>query len=177
MPSPKPFTGTLFKTGRTKIRKDRVRTRLDRVNAENLNKGKVRRRDRGCRFPLCGCRRFKVPLCTEPEVSHNRHKGMGGNPAGDRSLPEEMLQLCKHRHQDGRISRHAGTMRARPLRARDGFNGPAEFQIDTSALDGTRGRTGSQHWRTVATELRPGVLGPLTDWQRETLELLAEMDL
>ena len=150
----------------------KLREKEDRIEAERHErdqKAQVRRRDRRCRFPMCGCGPIRLRL----EVSHERHKGMGGNRPGDRSNAEDMVLLCEHRHQHGRISRHAGTMKA--VRGREGYDGPVQWLVDVNALG--RVATGDKRWRTVATEVRPGVLAPLTAWQRTTLEKLAEMEL
>jgi hypothetical protein len=103
------------------------------VKHERDQKADVRRRDRGCRFPLCGCRRLGLSLEARQEVSHDKHKGIGGNPAGDRSVAALMVQLCLHRHQDSRISRHKGTMRARAL-TRHGYNGPVIWEADRATI-------------------------------------------
>ena len=125
-------------------------------------KAAVRRRDRVCRFPLCGCRKAGLPL----EVSHVVHKSMGGNPTGDRSTTATMLLLCRHRHQDGAVSIHKGTLRVVLLTA-EGCDGPVEWQI----ADG-------DGWRTVAREYRPSdlVRADVRDWQWAILEDLARLD-
>jgi len=149
-------------------------TRLDRQSHERYAKARVRKRDRFCRFPLCGCRRLGLALKASPEVSHNRHKGAGGNPTGDRSLASGLILLCRHRHQDGAVSRHAGTLRAVALTA-EGMNGPIAWVVDASAVypelkpfeigwfEIAREEGGPQHWRLFTAE------------QRAALELLAEM--
>lgn len=99
---------------------------------ERANKIRVRERDRHCRFPLCGCienygARF---LAT---VSHDVHKGMGGDPTGERSKPEVMLLLCKWRHQDAPVSRHKGTLRTIYL-SDEKADGPLAFEVLLSAV-------------------------------------------
>lgn len=168
MPKPTSTARKIEKAQRRKLAK----------NLEESAKREVRRRDRGCRFPLCGCRRLGLQLMTQPEVSHDRHKGMGGNPAGDRSTPEGLIQLCKHRHQDAPISRHKGTLRIVAINKRLGFKGPVRFDVDVSVWS----RRASPdflrpHWRTVAREDAPGHIGVLSEWQQRTLERLAEMEL
>lgn len=175
----------MWKTSRTARVKAKLKDKLRIQADEKKNKAQVRRRDRGCRFPMCGCRKLGLKLDARPEVSHDRHKGMGGNPAGDRSLPELMVQLCVHRHQDGPISRHKGTMRAVYLTA-EGYNGPVAWEIDiamyaylVAVQNGQRGPSVPKApvWREVARERKVGVLEPLTADQHETLDILAEMDL
>jgi hypothetical protein len=148
------------------------KTALDTLQHEIREKGKVRRRDRYCRFPLCGCRALKLRLVARAEVSHQRHKGMGGNPSGDRSLAEGMLLLCVHRHQDGSISRHKGTLRAVPLTAK-GMNGPVKWEADASRLWPLAG----EKWVELARESAVQQLEPLTPKQQVILERLATMAL
>jgi len=108
---------------------------------------------------------------------------MGGNPAGERSSADRMIYLCIHRHQHGAISRHKGTMRARPLTA-DGTKGPVAWDVDLETLRQRAGRlmitrtaVARDGWLEVARETRVQVLEPLLPWQRSILALLAEMEL
>jgi hypothetical protein len=148
-----------------------MRKRRERKTGENKNKGEVRRRDgHRCRFPLCGCRTWQLRL----EVSHNRHKGMGGDPKGDRSKPEGMILVCFQRHQDGVVSFHKGTLEARPLTA-DGMNGPVAWWVDCSAIAGRNEIIGG--WHELARETSVQKLEPLVSWQRAILERLSLMDV
>jgi hypothetical protein len=131
---------------------------------EDVEKAAVRRRDRLCRFPLCGCRKLGL----RREVSHDAHKGMGGNPAGDRSDRRTMVLLCVHRHQHGAVSRHKGTLRAAYLTAK-GYEGPVAWWVDLSEV----GQPPA--WLEVARESAPGQLEPLTETQATILETLAKM--
>lgn len=163
------MTGPMWKPSRTARKLKEKATRLKRKTYERDNKADVRKRDRSCRFPLCGCRRLGIRL----EVSHETaHKGAGGDPKMQRSAARDMLYLCVHRHQHGRVSRHAGTLKSRYLTPAR-YDGPIEWLVDTAALDSLKAAIGS--WRMLARESAPGVLEPLTDWQRTTLEKLATM--
>lgn len=145
------------------------RKRLDAVNTENAQKREAKRRDlHRCRFPLCGCRALGLRI----EASHNKHKAMGGNPAGDRSLAAGLVTLCLHRHQHGRISVHKGTLRPRFL-TDDEFNGPIAWEIDLSELGA---KAMGPLWQEIARE-RAIQSWTYTDSQRETLQLLADMEL
>ena len=152
------------KPSRTERVKVELSSKRAGKRAELDAKAAVRRRDKVCRFPLCGCRRLGLRL----EVSHEEHKGMGGNPAGDKNVPENLVLLCVHRHQDGAISRHKGTLRVRFL-SRAGFDGPVAWMVDLG--------TTSPRWTEVAREVAPGQLEALTEKQRGLLEALAEMEL
>lgn len=170
------WNGSLPKPSRTARTKLTRTEKLARRHAEDEEKRKVRRRDRTCRFPLCGCHTLRLRL----EVAHIDHKGMGGNPEGDRSTADRMVYLCVHRHQDGRVSFHKGTLQAKPLTP-DGFDGPVAWRVDAEVLF-----PGMYHyvhksarWAEVGRESAPGVLeeGLLTAQQRRVLEQLARMDL
>lgn len=159
--------GVLAKPSRTarKIREHKEKLKLDRDELDN--KAFVRRRDRFCRFPMCGCGRLKM----RGEVSHGQHKGMGGNPAGDRSLAALMVLLCPHRHQHASVSIHAGTLKPRFLTSRK-YGGPIAWLVDVSALSSKVIRT---HWREVARESAINVWEPFHEWQYEILHRLGEM--
>mgnify|MGYP001579726111 CR=1 FL=1 len=142
----------------------RAKRRIERAAEEDRQKRAVRVRDKPWRFPRCGCGKLRLPL----EVSHGRHKGMGGNPEGDRSVSDEMLLLCGARHREHAISIHRGTLRILPLTARQ-YAGPCAFCVEVSVLNG------SGRWVEVARERTPHVLEPLTASQEILLNELATM--
>jgi hypothetical protein len=167
------------KPSRPARRLDKFQQRQTLVRDEQKNKAIVRRRDRKCRFPLCGCAKLKLRL----EVSHDEHKGMGGDPSGGRSEPDKMILLCVQRHQDGAVSRHHQTLRVRYL-TKDGTNGPVAWDVDRSELQGSflvwTEKTvlvckAKSRWIEVARESAVGVCEPFTPRQREILEQLATM--
>lgn len=165
----------LPKPSRTARKKAEQQTRKDRKSTEDKNKRIAKMRDGyRCRFPLCGCVKLKLRL----EVSHDVHKGMSGNPSGDRSLPAGLITLCLHRHQDGIISRHKGTLRTRYLTDK-GNNGPVAWDIDVDAFTRAVAPLPAMkidQWMEVARERKVQVLEPLLSWQRDVLEILAQMD-
>jgi hypothetical protein len=139
-----------------------------RVRRENAEKAKVREREqRHCRFPLCPCHR----LNWRREVAHKRHKGMGGQPEGSRSLASVMMLVCHWRHQAAPVSLHSGRWRWEPL-TDQGTDGPVSFHV---SLDGHNGLI-TPGFVLVATERAPGVLEELLPWQRMILETLARME-
>jgi hypothetical protein len=150
------------KPSRTERKKDEHARKVAREHVEDAAKAAARRRDKVCRFPLCGCRRLGLRL----EVAHDEHKGMGGNPAGNRNVPENLVLMCIHRHQFGGISFHKGTLRADFLTAR-GFDGPVKWFVNLER----------DRWTEVAREVSPGILEALAEKQRGLLEALAAMDL
>lgn len=179
--------GCLCRPSRTVRKAGKVATVKFRAGHERAEKAKVRQRDSGCRFPLCGCRKLGLQVKARREVSHDRHKGMGGNPIGDRSTASEMVQLCTHRHQDARFSRHKGTIRAFKQTSM-GYSGAVDWYAEAETLIRhfphlgkmtLAYRTWPDGWQGVALayETMPGHLAPLADWQREVLDVLAEMDL
>lgn len=143
--------------------------------AEDEQKAKVRRRDKYCRFPLCGCGKFKLQL----EVSHGQHKGAGGNPKGDRSAAKLMILLCSARHLRNRISLHRATLRVRALNPRQGLGGPVAWDVDGRALAhmvaGTEPVGLPPKWIELARETARHVYEPFTDAQQQALDLLATM--
>lgn len=164
---------TNWKPSRTARKKAEKKTKADRKKHELDNKAAVRRRDLyRCRFPLCGCHELRLPLKARREVSHSKHKGMGGNPAGDRSAIELMVVLCLHRHQDGAVSIHKGTLRPRFLTPAK-FNGPIAWEADSSRL----WPSAAERWIELARETAVQQWEPFTPKQQVILERLAEMQL
>lgn len=139
-----------------------------------------------CRFPLCGCGSWlKDPMKGILTISHDKHKGMGGDPTGERSLPPGLIALCKWRHQDGNISRHAGNIRAIALTV-ERNDGPVAWEIQVEALvyygievppAAKRAANAATGWLEVARESEVQQLEPPTIWQRMILEQLAEMNV
>lgn len=171
------MAGPMWKDGITP-KKRRAKRRRELTTEERAEKEQVRRRDKVCRFPLCGCKtnpehRFGS-MKAVPTVSHDFHKGMGGDPSGKVSIADLMILLCKWRHQDGAVSRHAGTMRTRYLTP-DNNDGPVAFEVDMAAVRPGFYEQRRGVWFEVARESDVGVVGTLTDEQRAVLDELAEM--
>lgn len=143
--------------------------KLERKHKEDLGMAKARRRDKRCRFPLCGCRTFGI-VC---DVSHVRHRGMGGNPSGDRSASGLLMLLCRTRHKEGKIAIDKGTLEWRPL-TKAGSDGPVAWYVDAEAMHLDPGHF-PDGWIEVAREIAIGVCEPLTPYQRSVLLMLAEM--
>lgn len=163
------FAGPNWKPSRAKRQAESRRKQAQIEADERYEKAQVRRRDGFCRFPLCGCRRLHIPT----EVAHLRHKGMGGNPKGDRSTREQMILLCRVRHQDSTCSLHRGTLRIVPLDPARGTDGPVRFEVFMPPMF-----DGGDEWRELATEAACGVVreADLSAWQRGVLTNLAELD-
>lgn len=80
-----------------------------------------------CRVPRC---EFAVlNLVIEP--AHQAHRGMGGNPAGDRTERKTVIALCKRHHRLYDTAR----LDIEPLTAKV-FDGPCDWY--DVATDGTR---------------------------------------
>lgn len=169
-----------FQTNFKPARSSKVERRLRRTKlktAEDNRKKSVRLRDRWCRFPLCGCRKFGLAL----HVSHSKHKGIGGNPAGDRSDPALMVYVCSGRHRELRLAIDRGTVRWRALTP-DGAHGPIAWDVDGEALQPFGAHIAPvvqvfvpHGWVEVARESGVQVLEALEDWQRTLLLALAQM--
>ena len=166
---------TFFKDPKPSAKVQRALRRIERDAAEDREKAKVRQRDRGCRFPLCGCRRLRLTL----EVSHNEHKGAGGNPDGSRSTTELMMQLCRERHRTNPFSIHNRAIEWQPLEKKLGANGPVKWLIDRRLLryylHGGQ-RPAEMKLVEVVRETAVGILGPMDDADRALLEQLARME-
>lgn len=156
-----------FKEERVSKKVRRFIQRSERKLEEDKQMGKVRKRDKYCRFPLCGCKRFRLAL----HVSHQQHRGMGGNPAGDRTQPESMVYVCAARHRENPVSIDRGTLRWEPL-TEAGANGPIAWHVKERA-----GLITGSEWFLVAVETAPHVYEPLSPSQKSVLARLAEMTL
>jgi hypothetical protein len=110
---PKPSKGSAL----LKRRADRKAIELE----EEKEKAKVRKRDRGCRWPRCECKALKnIAL----HVAHLDDKGMGGDH-GLRSRADRMIHLCFLRHE-GQPSLHSGDLAIVP-QTDAGTDGPCDF--------------------------------------------------
>lgn len=127
------FKATKRKT--TKAARASKRRKLTKV--ENSEKQKVRDRDKVCRFPMCGCRTRGIAL----HVSHSKHRGMGGNPTGDRTQTPLMVLVCAARHRENRISIDRGTLQWRALTSA-GADGPIAWDVRKDEVPKTLLRTG-----------------------------------
>jgi len=175
MTFPRTFTGTFFKTSPTARKKAKQAVRRERVASEDANKRAAKKRDGyACRFPWCGCKSLGLALSARLESSHDRHKGSGGDPSGQRSAQELLITLCKHRHQDGIISRHKGTLRARYLTPKKN-NGPIAWEVDINRMR-PNFESRPARWIEVARETAIRQWAPFTLAQQEILEKLASMD-
>lgn len=154
-----------------KLQRELRRTR--RESHESSEKAKVRRRDRGCRFPYCSCKKKRVRL----EVSHSEHKGSGGNPDGSRSAADLMVQLCEVRHKGSPVSIDRGAIRWHPLTPA-GSDGPIGWQVDMNLVAYLRGhnptRPSEPRWVLIAEELAPGRVVQPSPYQWDVLMWLAD---
>lgn len=158
---PPRWTGSNFKHDQPNRRVEERKEKLKVASLERLNKAFVRKRDKKCRFPLCGCKLFR----RHAHVSHREHKGPGGDPKGLRSDTDNMVLLCPFRHLENRVSIHQGNLQWDPL-TKIGANGPIVWR----ELHG-------KAWIVLARETSIGSWEPFTDSQRVRLERLAEMDI
>lgn len=179
---PPRWDGPQFKQAAGSAKVKRGKKREARADREDAKKAEVRLRDRYCRFPLCGCKRFQLAL---REVSHSKHKGMGGNPAEDRSDPDSMVLLCDARHKANKFSVDRKTLRWKPL-TKDGSDGPIAWEIDARELRSIQ-RTPAliflaiaqlppTRWFELARETQPHLYEPTSSEQSAILAWLRGMD-
>ena len=92
--------------------------------AERIVMQAARQRDGNrCRVPECEHRTAKLPI----DVAHERHRGMGGNPKGDRTILEGLIALCRSHHGDY----DAGRLEIAPVSGKNlGFSGFCEFKAE-----------------------------------------------
>jgi hypothetical protein len=111
--APKPLRGA--------YKLERAAKRSARVAAEQKVMQAAKRRDGGkCRWPRC---EFKA-LAVEP--AHMDHRGMGGNPSGDKTQRHKIIALCV-RHHDQFDGRAVPDIDIVPVYAEQGTDGPCAF--------------------------------------------------
>ena len=112
---------------------ERKQRRLDRVSAEQkVMQAALRRDGRKCRNPRC---RFKKALKLPVDACHAfRHRGMGGDPSGDRTASTKVIWSgCRGCH--GLLD--SGELSIEPLTA-DWCDGPCAYYIknkDTGRME------------------------------------------
>lgn len=161
---PRRWTGSNFKHDQPNRKVVERQDKLALVAKERKAKEQVRKRDKSCRFPMCQCKKYR----RHSEVSHSVHKGMGGNPAGDRSTPSLMVLLCPFRHKENRYSIDRGLLKWEPL-TDQGADGPIRWLM---AVNDPR-----EPWFCVARETAVQQWEKFTSQQRAQLTRLAEMDI
>lgn len=83
---PKPMRGDAMLARRAR------RAELTKHEAAEMDAAK--KRDRGCRWPGCPFVRMNLTL----HAAHLVHRGMGGNPAGDRTTRAGLITFCSRHH-------------------------------------------------------------------------------
>jgi hypothetical protein len=89
----------------------------------------LRRDGRQCRVPQCGFKYQKLPV----DPCHRVHRGMGGNPKGDRTTRQSVIALCRMHH--GYYDR--GILLIDPLDETKAFDGPCSFRSHDSRSGNT----------------------------------------
>lgn len=148
----------------------------------------VRREDRYCRVPQCGCGRMQLTL----EVAHAGelgHRKMGGDKALMTTVPENLLLACRPRHRAHRFAIDKKTLKPLALTER-GLRGPVQWLVDVSIAELVAKPAdwapnwaelvrfhGGRPWYLLATEIRPHVCEPFTAAQQAMLDALAAMTI
>lgn len=141
--------------------------REQHVSREKAQMDETRKRDKYCRFPMCGCKRFSLTA----HVAHLTHRGMGGNPKEDRSEPEKMILLCSARHRDNEFSLDQKTVRIRPLTLA-GTSGPCAFDVRGYSMY----KMDWGKWSEVGRETALHQFEPFTPEQLHILTMLKGME-
>lgn len=169
--------------GPTAKRRAAKRRKLDAVELAHMRE--ARDRDRYCRFPVCGCQQQWQAGPYQAEVSHATHRGMAGDPTGERSHPSRLLLLCNWRHKLSKFSIDRKGIRWVPL-TDAGANGPIQWELAGAHLPmpiflerypGLELRPDVGEWFVLATETAPHEYAPLTEAQAAILTWLAGMDV
>lgn len=99
----------------------RVARKAQVAKEQKAMQAALKRDERKCRKPRCTeAKRLDLPI--DPCHMKDKHRGMGGNPAGDRTQRQLIISLCRIDH--GAYDR--GDLWIEPLTA-DDFDGPCEF--------------------------------------------------
>ena len=96
----------------------RQRSALRRAAEQKAMQAAKRRDGLRCMYPGCLYRTKDLPI----DACHLRHRGMGGNPAVDRTRRDQLISLCRIHH--GQLD--AGDIDITPLTPR-GTDGPCSF--------------------------------------------------
>lgn len=146
-------------TARARAAKSRRLKLVERDRMQDVRE----REDYTCRFPhRCGI---------TPEVSHQRHRGMGGDPSGECSDPRIMIAVCHVVHRTGRIALDRKNLRWVALTPA-GADGPIEWQVKLGAVPGFVG--GADDWIRVAVEGERGQLLPPLEVHRLLLAAIGK---
>src|SRR5262245_30887310 len=127
--------GALMKPEAGAYDQERKKTRNARkADEQKAMRAALVRDSRSCRWFDC-----RTGLVVEP--AHRFHRGMGGNPAGDRTKRDSVIALCKRHHRQW----DHGQIDVDPVTDK-GFDDRVAFYV----------RQGDE-WIHVATEKRIGV--------------------
>lgn len=88
-----------------------------------------------CRVPWCNYDGYAL------HSAHQKHKGMGGNPTGDRNTTAGLMTVCAMHHREGKFALDKGTLRYVALDPEAVCNGPVSWQAKVEG-----------RWLEVATE-------------------------
>ena len=135
--------GALQKPMKGEALLDSRQRRADRVAQEQREMQAALHRDqRRCRFQPCVYEPKKLPI----DPCHQQHRGMGGDPSGERTTRESIVSLCRVHH--GMYDR--GEIDVQPRTDR-GFDDVCDlYQVNPI--------TG--HLEHVASEVRIGISEP-----------------
>ena len=113
------YRGSFAKPLKGDFRRETHDRRREQTGQEDAILTEAKRRDRyTCRYP--GCKEPKGVV----HGAHLRHRGMGGNPDGDRTTRDTAITFCPRHHQ---LFDHAD-FDVTPMTPR-GTDGPCEYRV------------------------------------------------
>lgn len=136
--TPKPIRGSGLLAARER--------RAARVAAEQkILQAALKRDERRCRVPRCEFAGKTLPI----DPCHLIHRGMGGNPKGDRTTRDSVIALCRVHH--GRLD--AGLLEIDPLTPK-GTDGVCDYRAFNEE-DGRWEHIGTDRLYRVSEERNP----------------------
>lgn len=130
------------------LKRDRLKTRAQRVNKEDAEKKAAKRRDlHHCCWPHETAEEKRLCRASHLEAAHYKAKGMGGDPQLKRSKRKFLITFCFETHRGATKSLHAGDRRVVPLEPDKCMDGPRAFEEKRGG-----------RWVEVGREVHVGVL-------------------
>lgn len=121
-----------------KLVEHRDKTAKEKAHEQKEMQAALKRDERKCRVPRCEHAGKKLPI----DPCHQQHRGIGGNPSGDRTTRATIISLCRVHHG---LYDKCEVLDIQPQTAKV-FDGPCDF---LAPVDGK--------WTVFASEKTIGV--------------------